>query len=136
MTRLELAKKRAKELEKTQSNVATNENTQLTSNVSNDTTKSSKRLELAKQRTTELENAYKKAQEQQQAWNEYVEENGTDKINEKYQNYIQGVNQKIAPKLSQTSGMQELASKRTAVTASEIKEASDELNAYKAKRRY
>lgn len=129
MTRLELAKKRAKELEKAQSNI-TNENTSTTS----DTSKTNKRLELAKQRANNLENEYKKAQEQQQKFNDYVSKNGIDDVNEQYKNYIQTGNKIIAPKLYQTQAMQELASKRNATTPSEVKNASDILKTYKTER--
>lgn len=124
MTRLELAKKRAKELEKKQSNVTNKENTQSISN----TSKTNKRLELAKQRASEVENEYKKAEEQQQAWNDYVSKNGVDKINSDYGKYMKSVNNTLAPKLSQTDSMQNILANKNVITPQEIKKAKEEEN--------
>lgn len=124
MTRLELAKKRAKELEKKQSNVTNKENTQSISN----TSKTNKRLELAKQRASEVENEYKKAEEQQQAWNDYVSKNGVDKINSDYGKYMKSVNNTLTPKLSQTDSMQNILANKNVITPQEIKKAKEEEN--------
>lgn len=129
MTRLELAKKRAEKLEKAQSNIKNEEDTQTT----NDTSKASKRLELAKQRASAIESEYKKAQEQQDALNDYIDKNGAENILNNYGNYLQSVGQKINSKVAQSDSMQDLLSKskENVITASEVQKESDKLSEFK-----
>ena len=114
MTRLELARKRAEELKGKSVKIET----------SNNANTSNTRLELARKRANELKQAQEKKNKQAQLAKEYIEQNGTEKINSEYNKYMQSVNKTIAPKLYQTKGMQELASKRNVITPQEVTKAN------------
>ncbi len=114
MTRLELARKRAEELKGKSVKIET----------SNNANTSNARLELARKRANELKQAQEKKNKQAQLAKEYIEQNGTEKINSEYNNYMQSVNKTIAPKLYQTKGMQELVSKRNVITPQEVAKAN------------
>ena len=79
--------------------------------------------EYKKQRLTQQQNDLKIQEEknkQIQLAKDFISQNGTEKINSEYSNYMQSMNKVIAPKLYQTEGMQELASKRNATTPLEV----------------
>ena len=114
MTRLELAKKRAEELKGKSVKIET----------LNNASTSNARLELARKRANELKQAQEKKNKQAQLAKEYIEQNGTEKVNSEYNNYRQSVNKTIAPKLYQTKGMQELAFKRNVITPQEVAKAN------------
>ncbi len=79
--------------------------------------------EYKKQRLTQQQDYLKtleKETKQTQLAKDFISQNGTEKINSEYNNYMQSMNKAIAPKLYQTEGMQELASKRNATTPLEV----------------
>lgn len=97
------------------------------SNVSNtteiNTAPVNKYEEYKKQRLTQQQDYSKtleKETKQAQLAKDFISQNGTEKINSEYNNYMQSMNKAIAPKLYQTEGMQELASKRNATTPLEV----------------
>ena len=97
------------------------------SNVSNtteiNTAPVNKYEEYKKQRLAQQQEhlkTLKKETKQAQLAKDFISQNGTEKINSEYNNYMQSMNKAIAPKLYQTEGMQELASKRNATTPLEV----------------
>ena len=79
--------------------------------------------EYKKQRLAQQQDYSKtleKETKQAQLAKDFISQNGTEKINSEYNNYMQSMNKAIAPKLYQTEGMQELASKRNATTPLEV----------------
>lgn len=97
------------------------------SNVSNtteiNTAPVNKYEEYKKQRLAQQQEhlkTLKKETKQAQLAKDFISQNGTEKINSEYNNYMQSMNKAIAPKLYQTEEMQELASKRNATTPLEV----------------
>lgn len=114
MTYAEYKKKRLASTSNTTTNVQANTNSNITT---------SSYAEYKKQRLTQQQDYLKtleKETKQAQLAKDFISQNGTEKINSEYNNYMQSMNKAIAPKLYQTEGMQELASKKNATTPLEV----------------